>query len=221
MLPEPNLKFITCVTDIPKGLSTLGSLNIPKIYNSPEQVPKWEKEDSLFYTRPSYRGSLVKAQNYLALFDIDWTVTFAQKKLKPHWAVDDIELLPHRQKILEQIVKLGYTLIFVTNQKIVAKDAKKIKQAQEERVKRIQNFIIKLQLPCWVFVATGDDKYRKPNTGIWDKIKTLIPDIQYAFYVGDALGRPQDFSDSDKKFAENIGIPYFPPRGYFSDRNSH
>jgi len=215
MLIKPNPKFLICVNNISEGLLTLGELNIPKIYSFPEQVHNWKKEDSLFYTLPYYKGSLIRPQNHLALFDIDWTITFAQKKLKPHWNVDDIELLPNRQKILENIVKLGYTLIFVTNQKVVAKDLKKIKQAQEERVKRIQNFITKLQLPCWVFVATGDDNYRKPNTGIWTKIKSFIPNIQYAFYVGDALGRPQDFSDSDKKFPENIGIPYFTPEDIF------
>ena len=209
----PNQNFLSCITNIPGGLKTLGELSISKLYipqinwlkqaSSPAEVP------SLFYSIPQYNGRPLSPQNHLALFDIDWTVTFAQKKLKPHWAADDIELLPNRQKILEQIIKMGYTLIFVTNQ--LAKGEK----AHQERVQRIQNFMMKLRLPCYVFIAMGDDNYRKPNTGIWDKITTLIPDIKYAFYVGDALGRPQDFSDSDKKFAENIGIPYFSPEDIF------
>lgn len=201
MIIPINNNFLSCINNIPQGLQTLGELNIPKLYTP--QI-KWQKEDSLYYTIPD-----IIPQNHLALFDIDWTVTFAQKKLKPHWAADDIELLPNRQKILEQIIKMGYTLIFVTNQ--LAKGQK----AQEERVQRIQNFLNKLHLPCYVFIATGDDNYRKPNTGIWTKIQELIPDIHYAFYVGDALGRPQDFSDSDRKFAENSGIPYVTPEDIF------
>lgn len=208
-----NQYFLSCISTITRGLETLGELNISSIYRP--QI-NWIKHSSfqgeipsLFYNIPQYKGQPVSPQNHLALFDIDWTVTFSQKKLKPHWAADDIELLPHRQKILEQIIKMGYTLIFVTNQ--LAKGEK----ARKERVQRIQNFMLKLNLPCYVFISLGEDNYRKPNTGIWDKITTLIPDIKYAFYVGDALGRPQDFSDSDKKFAENIGIPYFPPEDIF------
>ena len=36
-----------------------------------------------------------------------------------------------------------------------------------------------------------------------------------SFYVGDAAGRKKDFSDSDLKFAENIGITFYTPEEYF------
>ena len=36
-----------------------------------------------------------------------------------------------------------------------------------------------------------------------------------SFFVGDALGRKYDFADSDKMFAKNIGILYFPPEDIF------
>ncbi len=35
-------------------------------------------------------------------------------------------------------------------------------------------------------------------------------DMQQSFYSGDAAGRIGDFSDSDKKFAKNIGIKFIP-----------
>lgn len=66
---------------------------------------------------------------------------------------------------------------------------------------------------------TNDPEYvfRKPNEGMaisyWrDLYKVAGIGEKYArensVYVGDASGLPGDFSDSDKKFAENAGIDY-------------
>ena len=38
---------------------------------------------------------------------------------------------------------------------------------------------------------------------------------EHSFYVGDALGRPGDFADSDKEFAVNSGIRYKSPEEMF------
>lgn len=69
--------------------------------------------------------------------------------------------------------------------------------------------------------ATMSDKYRKPATAAWDYfMKTHVTgkgkqlDMKKSFYCGDAAGRPKednkpkDFSDSDRKFAINVGIPF-------------
>ena len=50
-----------------------------------------------------------------------------------------------------------------------------------------------------------------PDNKKWDKNKS--------FYVGDALGRKEDWSDVDKKFAENIGIKYYSPDEIFATTN--
>ena len=65
-------------------------------------------------------------------------------------------------------------------------------------------------------VAFGKDEYRKPETGMWD-FYTKNRNVNYdeSFYVGDAAGRKKDFSDSDLKFAENIGITFYTPEEYF------
>ena len=69
-----------------------------------------------------------------------------------------------------------------------------------------------------VLVASGDDKYRKPNVGMWNYLTTkmISTDIKSAFYCGDAAGRIQDFSDSDLQFANNIHIPFYEPEKLFS-----
>ena len=56
-----------------------------------------------------------------------------------------------------------------------------------------------------------DDKNRKPNYGMLEDALTER-DINYdkseMLMIGDASGKPGQFSDSDKKTAENFGIDY-------------
>jgi bifunctional polynucleotide phosphatase/kinase len=74
--------------------------------------------------------------------------------------------------------------------------------------------------------ATYGDKYRKPGTEMWTYFcKNLnggqLIDIDLSFYCGDAAGRPKtesrpkDFSDSDRKYAVNIGLTFMTPELLF------
>ena len=69
----------------------------------------------------------------------------------------------------------------------------------------------------WTYCSSGDkkDKYRKPNTGMFDTITLsngLILNKDFTLdeclMIGDASGKSGDFSDSDKRFAENLQIDY-------------
>ena len=64
------------------------------------------------------------------------------------------------------------------------------------------------------------DAYRKPNTGAWQALKDdwndgMDIDISASFYVGDAAGRRTDHSDSDKAFAQALGLPFFNETQFF------
>ena len=58
------------------------------------------------------------------------------------------------------------------------------------------------------------DLYRKPNTGMLENLMVSYvgDDIEYikqkSLMIGDASGKEGQFSDSDKKTAENFGIDY-------------
>lgn len=54
------------------------------------------------------------------------------------------------------------------------------------------------------------DKYRKPNTGMLEILQKDFGEHSKSsmIMIGDASGKPGDFSDSDKKCAENFGIDY-------------
>ena len=67
-----------------------------------------------------------------------------------------------------------------------------------------------------MYCETNDksDQYRKPNTGMLNSIleKYVGDDFdhikQKSLMIGDASGKEGQFSDSDKKTAENFGIDY-------------
>lgn len=69
---------------------------------------------------------------------------------------------------------------------------------------------------CAMYCATNDktDPYRKPNTGMLeDLLEICVGDNsdyikQKSLMIGDASGKEGQFSDSDKKTAENFGIDY-------------
>lgn len=76
-----------------------------------------------------------------------------------------------------------------------------------------------LQIPCLWQYCTSIDKdfpYRKPNVGMLDysikqaekELGIVCTDKNDCVMIGDASGKVGDFSDSDKRTADNFGIEY-------------
>ena len=70
---------------------------------------------------------------------------------------------------------------------------------------------------CYAMYCVTNDKsdpYRKPNTGMLETLlETYVGDDidfikQKSLMIGDASGKEGQFSDTDKKTAENFGIDY-------------
>lgn len=92
-------------------------------------------------------------------------------------------------------------------------------------------------VPLVILAALADDSFRKPMTSMWDF--GILGSLERAggkkdwisvgasrekggsFYVGDAAGREarkgaeKDHNDTDRKWAINVGIPFFTPEEYF------
>ena len=61
-----------------------------------------------------------------------------------------------------------------------------------------------------------NNTYRKPNTGMLEQLycQYKVNSKDECIMIGDASGKPGEFSDSDKKCAENFGIDYIDVRDF-------
>lgn len=133
----------------------------------------------------------------MAMFDYDWTLvkplsngTFSKSLDDWRWITDKVP------DILQKYYDNGYCIVIISNQS----------RNTKMKLEQIFNVLSTLKIPSLISVGY-DDIDKKPNRTMFDIIKkTKNIDMDKSFYVGDALGRQGDWSDSDKLFAENINI---------------
>ncbi len=145
----------------------------------------------------------------IAAFDLDWTLIKPKSGNKFPKDKDDWILMNDSIKEkLNKFINENFKIVIFTNQG-------SSKFNKEEFNKKIENIAEKLELKSLqVFVATDNTADRKPAIGLWNILKnnnSFEIDLTQSFYVGDAIGRASDFSDSDLKFARNIGIKMYDP----------
>ncbi len=162
--------------------------------------------DSVFmYITPGF----ISTGNFVA-FDMDWTLSRTYRGIWPK-SPQDITLLPNRLNKLKELQDKGYNIVIFTNQKSTTENKRIFNK------ERINNLIKMLpNIPLIVLVSLKDDIYRKPNIGMYNILQRLIPKIKSSYYVGDAAGRPQDFSDSDILFAKKTQMKFYTPEEMFS-----
>ncbi|KAH9815865.1 polynucleotide kinase 3 phosphatase-domain-containing protein [Melampsora americana] len=160
----------------------------------------------------------------IAAFDIDSTlITTKSGNTFPRDSNDWKLWNTSIPKKLKQLHSNGFTILLISNQKTNPKQS-------EAFEKKIPNLAKSLKVPFRIFAARKDDFFRKPRTGMWEEfIKNwngnLEPDLSHSYYVGDAAGRPTrgtikaDFSDTDRKWALNIGISFFTPEEFFLNQS--
>jgi bifunctional polynucleotide phosphatase/kinase len=144
----------------------------------------------------------------MASFDFDWTLvnpkngkTFPKDIDDWQWLYDSI---PTK---IKEYYDNNHMIVIFTN------------QSKDWKVDQILNVAQVLDIPLFVVIARDKNLY-KPNIELFNKfIKKHSIDLDNSFFVGDALGRKSDFSDSDKVFAENIGIKCYSPEQIFYDNS--
>jgi bifunctional polynucleotide phosphatase/kinase len=148
-------------------------------------------------------GAVVELSLKIAAFDYDWTLVKPKDEKTFPRDINDWQWL--RESVPEVLKKLhedGYSIVVFTNQ---------TKAWKLEQIRKVMSL---LDIP--VKVAVGITKtYQKPNTVLFDMIIKHKWDKDASFYVGDALGRVNDWSDSDKLFANKVGIKYMAPEEIF------
>lgn len=116
---------------------------------------------------------------------------------------------PGAREKLERLTGEGYSVVVFSNQKAVPGRSDKFVES------RMLEVSINMKVPIHFFCARGSDEYRKPCTGMISLVPASYGKIE--FYVGDAAGREGDFSDSDKEFAKNAGVPFYTPESFFNE----
>lgn len=185
----------------------------------------WKLHESLLIA--SFNQSAIKTNTIaetkkkIAAFDLDSTLVKTKKGGTFPTSGDDWKWLNNKiLPKLQQLHKDNYQVIIFSNQGgIPAKDSSKRYVDFKSKIEQITK---ELDIPLLVYAATkvakgNNDDYRKPNTGMFTHFTTSTKSInlEESFFVGDAAGRKSDFSNSDIKFAENIGLKFYTPEKFF------
>ena len=184
--------------------------------------------------RLSYKKySYDKYPGQLAIFDLDDTLVKTRQGKKFPQSSQDWMWCDSVLDKLKELAGKDYAIIIVTNQAGAEKNLER-REMILERISLIFNELVDTCQPRLLeaYVALGRDIYRKPNTTIfekyvWTQLQTDEVTLERIFYVGDAAGRTDDFSDSDRKFAYNLhlllkylglnkNVSFFTPEEYFS-----
>lgn len=162
----------------------------------------------------------------IAAFDLDDTLI--KTKSGKDFGIDENDWEPFDNSIIKKLKKLvndDYNLVIISNQMGVSK-GKITREQLKNKLEQIINFF---KLNFTIVCAFNDDNFRKPRMGMWD---LLAGDLLKSWYCGDAGGRDKriingklhveidkDFSDTDLKFAKNIGVKFIHRDEFIYDIN--
>lgn len=145
-----------------------------------------------------------RSRRKIAVFDYDWTLVKPSSGYIHARGETDVEWFnEYVVERLRELYSLGFAMIVLTNQN------KGWARAQ------ISTWLGKTKLPFLVGMAKQPAD-KKPSTVLFDTTVTWEWDRRKSFYVGDALGRPGDWSASDRDFARSVGLVVHAPEEIFN-----
>jgi bifunctional polynucleotide phosphatase/kinase len=137
----------------------------------------------------------------LAIFDFDWTLVKPKDGRRfPTKAADWTWLRPSVPEVIRRLAK-DHQIVIVTD------------QSKAWKLDQIRAVIAELGITDHLTIVVGVQT-QKPDPTLF---RTAFPKFatEKAFYVGDAAGRPGDWSDKDRKFAEAISVIFRTPEELF------
>ncbi|AAR28884.1 ORF120 [Leucania separata nucleopolyhedrovirus] len=173
---------------------------------------KWTRVDSCHV----YSRHFPRTTHLIAGFDLDDTLivtksrqTFPQDEFDWQFKYEKKIIYYKMRKLLEA----GYTVVVFTNQNGIQYGHVKL----ETMVNKIRYITDELNLPITVVMSTLRDFYRKPHTGMLDRIvaneiPSYVPRYRW-IYVGDNV-KGTSFDDSD--FAQAAKMTYFDDSNFFN-----
>ena len=83
-------------------------------------------------------------------------------------------------------------------------------QSKPWKIDQIRQVVADLDVkPITIVIGV---KTNKPDIALF---RSVFPVVDKGFFVGDAAGRPGDWSDKDRVFAQNLDVPFFTPEEIF------
>jgi bifunctional polynucleotide phosphatase/kinase len=141
------------------------------------------------------------ARTKFAIFDYDGTLVKPKDGRTFPKSVDDWQYT--RPSVPEVVREYGRThhIVIVTDQS---------KLWKIDQIRAVTSDLNVGHLTVVIGVQT-----QKPSTDLFYTALPHFRTAESAFYVGDAAGRPGDWSDKDKAFARNINVPFMTPEETF------
>ena len=172
---------------------------------------QWVDNDSYIIGKTIDKTQVFDDKTKVYAFDLDHTIIKPKKGKRFSSSATDWEFFT--DDIVTKVKELAknYNIVIVSNQKGISM-GRVNKDLWKKKLEDIADY---LDIPLTVCASTHGDKYRKPLTKMWDD--NIICDRDNSIYCGDAgglgsrkiLGKYyRDFSDSDLKFALNLGVQF-------------
>lgn len=142
----------------------------------------------------------VSRRSKLAIFDFDHTIVKPKDgRTFPKNAEDWMYVRESVPEIMKKYAK-DYQIVIQTD------------QSQIWKLDMIRTVVADLAIePVTAIIGFS---IKKPETALFDSVYPVF-NKEKSFYVGDAAGRPGDWSDKDRVFAEKLGIKFKSPEEVF------
>ncbi|KAI4727080.1 PNK3P-domain-containing protein [Aureobasidium sp. EXF-10728] len=215
----------------------------PASQKDPEKITWKVIDNTLLYCKyDKADGFAADRPRKIAAFDFDSTLVDAKSGNRFARDGDDWKWwhtqVPSKLKQLAEeghvVDQVRYLLAILSNQGgISMNSASKTVNSDKKRLadfkQKVKSVFTQLDLPIVLYAATDKDKFRKPRTGMWDKLLEAQGltqegevDLEACYFIGDAGGRTAstrgikaDFSCSDRDLASNVGIKFMTPEEFF------
>ncbi|KAH9830982.1 PNK3P-domain-containing protein [Rhodofomes roseus] len=158
-----------------------------------------------------------ESRQRVAAFDLDGCVIQSSfpKKTKGNATPEFQWWRPNIPKKLKEVHDSGYSVVIITNQALKS-------AALADWKRKVPVIATALSdVPFRILAATARDGYRKPMPGMWYELERIFAldgveiDKSASIFVGDAAGRQGDHASTDRKWALNVGLPFYTPEEYF------
>jgi len=150
--------------------------------------------------------------NQAVFIDLDNTLirTASGKKFPDSYI--DWEFMPNILDKLAKFINTGYYIVIVSNQGGIEKgfvDEQNFKEKLEFIISEMMAYLNTKHIYSY-YCRDMKSYYRKPNPGMaYDAGLKYKIQLSKSIMVGDASDKQTSFSDSDKMFAYNAGIPIY------------